>query len=219
MERIFQDPRQIRILWTNTKKRTKKSWVIKGRGGHVLGSIRGRRERFGKYWNGPVRNALKRMVRVGRRVRCCWQHVENGLPGGSMGGREMGWETLQLWCGKSLDCGEETVGVKCWIQGRREGVPGWLSRWSIWLLILGSWVWAHLGGKVCLEKKKKGCLGDSVKCLTSAQVMISQLVGSIPASGSVLTAQSLEPALVSMSPSLSAPPLLVFCLSLSLFQK
>ena len=43
----------------------------------------------------------------------------------------------------------------------------------------------------------------SVKCLTSAQVMISQFVGSSPASGSVLTAQSLEPASDSVSPSLS----------------
>ena len=41
---------------------------------------------------------------------------------------------------------------------------------------------------------------------TSAQVMISQLVGLSPASGSVLTAQSLEPVSDSMSPSLSAPP-------------
>ena len=38
--------------------------------------------------------------------------------------------------------------------------------------------------------------------------------GSGPASGSVLTAQSLEPAYDSVSPSLSAPPLLVLCLSL-----
>ena len=36
---------------------------------------------------------------------------------------------------------------------------------------------------------------------TSAQVMISQLVGSSPASGSVLTAQNLEPASDSVSPS------------------
>ena len=51
---------------------------------------------------------------------------------------------------------------------------------------------------------------------TSAQVMISQFMGSSPASGSVLTAQSLEPALDSLSPSLSAPPQLALCLSLSL---
>ena len=42
-----------------------------------------------------------------------------------------------------------------------------------------------------------------VKRLTSAQVMISRFMGSSPASGSVLTAQSLEPASDSVSPSLS----------------
>ena len=55
-----------------------------------------------------------------------------------------------------------------------------------------------------------------VKCPTSAQVMILQFVGSSPVSGSVLTAQSLEPALDAVSPSLSAPPLLALCLFLSL---
>ena len=42
----------------------------------------------------------------------------------------------------------------------------------------------------------------SVECPTSAQVMISQSVSSSPASGSVLTAQSLEPVSDSVSPSL-----------------
>ena len=41
---------------------------------------------------------------------------------------------------------------------------------------------------------------------TSAQVMISQFVSSSPASGSVLTAQSLEPASDSVSPSLCPSP-------------
>ena len=49
--------------------------------------------------------------------------------------------------------------------------------------------------------------------------MISRSVGSSPASGSGLTAQSLEPASDSVSPSLSAPPLLTPCLSLSLKNK
>ena len=57
-------------------------------------------------------------------------------------------------------------------------------------------------------------MAQSVERPTSAQIMISQFVSSSPASGSVLTAQSLEPAWDSMSPSLSAPTLLVFCLSL-----
>ena len=42
-------------------------------------------------------------------------------------------------------------------------------------------------------------VAQSVKCLTLAQVMISQLVGSSPALGSVLTAQSLEPVSDSVS--------------------
>ena len=52
-----------------------------------------------------------------------------------------------------------------------------------------------------------------VKCLTSAPVMISRFVSLTPTSGSVLTAQSLEPALDSVSPSLSAPPLLMLSLT------
>ena len=56
---------------------------------------------------------------------------------------------------------------------------------------------------------------QSVKRPTLAQVMISQFVSLSPAAGSVLTARSLEPASDSVSPSLSAPPPLVLCLSLS----
>ena len=54
------------------------------------------------------------------------------------------------------------------------------------------------------------------ECLTSAQVMISRFVGWSPASGSVLIAQSLEPAWDSVSPSFSAPHT-AHTLSLSLF--
>ena len=57
-------------------------------------------------------------------------------------------------------------------------------------------------------------VAQSVKCPASAQVMVSRFVGSSPTWGSVLSAQSLEPALDSVSPSLSAPPLLALCLSL-----
>ena len=57
-------------------------------------------------------------------------------------------------------------------------------------------------------------MAQSVKHLTSAQVIISLFVGSRPELGSVLTAQSLEPASDSVSPSLSAPPLLMLSLSL-----
>ena len=66
---------------------------------------------------------------------------------------------------------------------------------------------------------KLGHLGDSVECPTSAQVMISQSVSLSPASGSVLTAQSLELASDSVSPSLSAPAPLTLGLSLSKMNK
>ena len=46
---------------------------------------------------------------------------------------------------------------------------------------------------------------QSVERPASDQVTISRFVGSSPASGSVLTARSLEPASDSGSPSLSAP--------------
>ena len=58
-------------------------------------------------------------------------------------------------------------------------------------------------------------VAQSVKPPTSARVIISQLVSSNPANGSVVTAQSLERASDSESPPLSAPSLLILCLSLS----
>ena len=63
------------------------------------------------------------------------------------------------------------------------------------------------------------CVAQSVKRPTSAQVMSSRFVRSSHASGSVLTAQSLEPVSDSVSPSLSDPPLFMLCLSLSLNNK
>ena len=62
-------------------------------------------------------------------------------------------------------------------------------------------------------------VGQSVKRPTSARVTISQFVSSSPGSGCVLTAQSLESALDSVPPSVSAPPRTharSLCLSLSL---
>ena len=56
-------------------------------------------------------------------------------------------------------------------------------------------------------------VAQSVERPTSAWVMISQFVSLSPALDSVLTAQSLEPASNSVSPSLSASPLLMLCLS------
>ena len=54
-------------------------------------------------------------------------------------------------------------------------------------------------------------MAQSVERPASARVMISRFVSS----SSVLTAQSLEPALDSVSPSLSVPPPLTIFLSLS----
>ena len=62
----------------------------------------------------------------------------------------------------------------------------------------------------------QGAVGaQSVRPPTSAQVMISGFVGSGPMPGSVLTAQSLEPALDSVSPPLSVSLLPALYLSLS----
>ena len=58
-------------------------------------------------------------------------------------------------------------------------------------------------------------MAQSVKCPTLVQVMISLFLSSSPASGSVLTTESLEPALDSVSSYLSAPPLIARSLSLS----
>ena len=57
-------------------------------------------------------------------------------------------------------------------------------------------------------------MAQSVERPTWAQVMVSRSVSSSPASGSVLKAQSLEPASDSVSPSLSVPPSLILRLSL-----
>ena len=60
-------------------------------------------------------------------------------------------------------------------------------------------IWCHsLIYNIIVEQGRLGA--QSVECPTSAQVMTSQFVGSSPASGSVLTARSLEPASDSVSP-------------------
>ena len=56
-------------------------------------------------------------------------------------------------------------------------------------------------------------MSQSVRHLTSSPVMISWFMGSSLASGSELTAWSLEPASDSVSPSLSDPPLFTLFLS------
>ena len=59
-------------------------------------------------------------------------------------------------------------------------------------------------GALAIKKARGARVAQSVSCQTSAQVRIARFVGSSPASGSVLIAQSLEPALDSVSPSLFA---------------
>ena len=72
-----------------------------------------------------------------------------------------------------------------------------------------------------MREARDSWVAQSVRHPTSAQVMISRFMGSSPASGSVLTAQSLESASDSVSPSLSTPPppLLMLCLYVSLKNK
>ena len=63
------------------------------------------------------------------------------------------------------------------------------------------------------KRQRQGAwVAQLVKRPTSAQVMILRSVGLSPASGSVLTAQSLEPVSDSVSPSLSAPRLFIIYL-------
>ena len=66
------------------------------------------------------------------------------------------------------------------------------------------------------NRMSRGAWGaDSVKHPTSAQFMILRFMGSSPASGSALIAQSLKPTSDSVSPSRSTPPWLVLFFSLS----
>ena len=59
--------------------------------------------------------------------------------------------------------------------------------------------------RICFKMGTTGahCVIQWVKRPTSAQVKVSRFIGLSPASGSVLTAQSLEPVSGSVSPSLS----------------
>ena len=63
--------------------------------------------------------------------------------------------------------------------------------------------WNRINSKISLWD---AWVAQLVEHPASAQVMISRFMSSSPTSGSVLTAQSLEPALGSVFPSLSAPP-------------
>ena len=70
-----------------------------------------------------------------------------------------------------------------------------------------------------MNKNRGAWVAQSVRRLTLAQVMIIQFVSSSPTLGSVLTAQSLEPTSDSVSPPLSAPPMLTLCVCLSIINK
>ena len=77
-------------------------------------------------------------------------------------------------------------------------------------------------GKSFFKCLYKTCLSGTPGWLSRLSVrlrlrsrVVSQLVSSSPVSGSVLTAQSLDPALDSVSPSLSALNPLAFCFCLS----
>ena len=103
--------------------------------------------------------------------------------------------------------------------GFQKGLDG-----GVWLTQLVEHATFHLrvmssspmeGINLSLKIDRGAWVAQLVKYPTSAQVMISQVMGLSPASGSVLTAQSPEPASDSVSPSLSAPPLLVLSLGLS----
>ena len=78
------------------------------------------------------------------------------------------------------------------------------------------------GTRLCATKSRMvwgAWEAQLVKRPTSAQVMILRSVSSSPASGSVLTAQSLEPASDSVSPSLCPFPAQALSLSLSKINK
>ena len=67
--------------------------------------------------------------------------------------------------------------------------------------------WEIMQNGIRMGKARGAWVAQSVKRPTSAQVKISWLVKSSPASGSVLTAHSLDPALDSVSFSLCTSPL------------
>ena len=85
---------------------------------------------------------------------------------------------------------------------------------AYWVVLL-----AHCGSKLRMPSHWGAWVAQSVECLTLAQVMISHSVSLSPTLGSMLTAQSLEPASDSVSPSLSAHPPFMLCLSVSKINK
>ena len=97
------------------------------------------------------------------------------------------------------------AGMPCGVDGgprvggeSPKGIPFlFISKWKKGKWIIGmskSRMFIGVSFKVLKAKSSWGAwVAQSVKHQTSAQVMISQFVSSSPTSGSVLTAQSLEP--------------------------
>ena len=84
----------------------------------------------------------------------------------------------------------------------------------IYLFIYNVYTYIYMCVCVCVCVARGIWVAQWVKHPTSAQVTILQLVSLSLALDSALTAWRLEPASDSVSPSLSAPPLFVLCLSL-----
>ena len=106
------------------------------------------------------------------------------------------------------------IWVECISKRKRENISNILYfKWSEWKTMFSSLPLVMQYG----VSKTKG--EGLVKHPTSAQVMISRFVSSRPMLGSVWTAQSLEPALGSVSSSLSLSVLPPLMLSFSLSQK
>ena len=80
----------------------------------------------------------------------------------------------------------------------------------ITFLTCSTWSCSNMTGITCRQELpvKGAWVVQSVRCLTSAQVMISWTMGSSPVLGSVQTVQSLEPA---VSPSLCPSPARALC--------
>ena len=87
-----------------------------------------------------------------------------------------------------------------------------------WCIYMCKAVWRFLE-KLKIRPRWDAWVAQSVERPTSAHVMTLQFVSSSPASGSVLTAQSLEPALDSVSPSLCHFPAHALSLCLSKMNK
>ena len=103
--------------------------------------------------------------------------------------------------------------------GKKEGSQSWQVPTPVFLVpedVSRFPLFPPLPPKLSKKTKFRGTgVAPSVERPTSAKVMISWFVGSSPASGSMLSARNLEPALDSVSPSLSVPSPLSLCLPLS----